>query len=252
MEDTIQHIKKEKVPKHVAVIMDGNGRWAKQKGKIRIFGHKSAITSVRETVEAAAEIGVKYLTLYAFSTENWKRPKMEVDALMTLLVDSLNKELPTLQKNKIKLAVIGDEKKLPENCQKQLKKCIQETAHNNHMTLILALSYSARWEILEAVKNLIKDTKAGKIEPELVNESLFSTYLTTSEYPDPELLIRTSGEQRISNFLLWQLSYSELYFTPKMWPDFRKNDFFEAIIDYQNRERRFGMTSEQTQNVQHA
>lgn len=238
-------IDKKKIPQHVAVIMDGNGRWAKQKGQFRIFGHKNGVSAVRETVEAAAEMGIKYLTLYAFSTENWNRPKMEIDALMQLLVESLSKELPTLIKNNIKLQAIGDLNSLPKSCKKQLQETIDKTAHNVHMTLILALSYSSRWEIVEAVKKIATQVKNNEIQIDDINDALFSNALSTANYPDPELMIRTSGEKRISNYLLWQLAYSELYFTPKLWPDFRKQDFIEAILDFQNRERRFGKTSEQ-------
>ncbi len=245
MSNIPDHININNVPNHVAVIMDGNGRWAKKQGKFRVFGHKHAITSVRDTVEAAAEIGVKYLTLYAFSTENWKRPKLEVTALMNLLVDSLNKELPTLNKNKIRLNYIGDINSLPSSCKTTLLKTIEATSENEHMTLTLALSYSSRWEILEATKKIADKVKSGEIDSSEINEELFNQHLCTTEMPDPELMIRTSGEHRISNFLLWQLSYAELYFTDKLWPDFRKSDFFEAIANFQNRERRFGLTTEQ-------
>ncbi len=234
-----------KLPQHVAIIMDGNGRWAKQKGKFRVFGHQNAITAVRDTVEGCAEIGIKYLTLYAFSTENWNRPKIEVNALMNLLVDSLTKELPTLQKNKIRLQSIGNQEQLPDNCRKKLNQCIAETAKNDHMTLVLALSYSAKWEMIEAVKKITELALDKKITSSDINENLISNSLSTAGMPDPELMIRTSGEHRISNFLLWQLAYAELYFTDKLWPDFTKNDLFEAILNFQNRERRFGLTSEQ-------
>jgi len=238
-------IDKKKIPQHVAVIMDGNGRWAKQKGQFRIFGHKNGVSAVRETVEAAAEIGIKYLTLYAFSTENWNRPKMEIDALMQLLVESLSKELPTLTKNNIKLEAIGDLNSLPKSCKKQLQETIDKTAQNSHMTLVLALSYSSRWEIVEAVKKIATQVKNNEIQIDDINDALFSNALSTANYPDPELMIRTSGEKRISNYLLWQIAYAELYFTSKLWPDFRKQDFIDAILDFQNRERRFGKTSEQ-------
>lgn len=238
-----EHIDLQKLPKHIAVIMDGNGRWAKQKGKFRVFGHQHAIESVRQTVEACAELGVSYLTLYAFSTENWNRPKLEVDALMNLLVDALVKELPTLQKNSIKLQSIGDHKKLPASCQKNLSKAIESTKDNTRMTLVLALSYSARWEILQAVKQITTHLSAEQIAS--LTEETFASYLNTQGMPDPELMIRTSGEHRISNFLLWQLSYAELYFTDVLWPDFRKEDLYQAIVSYQQRERRFGKTSEQ-------
>lgn len=238
-------ISKDKVPAHVAVIMDGNGRWAKQRGMMRVLGHKNAIKAVRDTVEAAAELGVKHLTMYAFSTENWNRPKMEVDALMDLLVSTIQGEVKTLNENKIKLNAIGDIDSLPDKTRKELLKAIENTAQNNHMTLHLALSYSGRSEIMRAVKNMMFDLQDNKIERSALNDELFSQYLYTAGIPDPELLIRTSGEHRISNFLLWQLAYTEFYFTEKLWPDFRKADFFEAVLDYQSRERRFGKTSEQ-------
>lgn len=235
----------ERLPKHVAVIMDGNGRWAKQKGKLRTFGHKSGVVSVREVSEAAAELGVEYLTLYAFSTENWKRPKLEVDALMNLLVSTIEKETATLNKNNIRLQAIGDLDSLPSKSYKSLMKAIENTKDNTRMTMVLALSYSARWEIVQAVKSIAADVKNGELDIESIDDQLFSSKLTTKDIPDPELLIRTSGEQRISNFLLWQIGYSELYFSPELWPDFRRENFYEAILDYQSRERRFGKTSEQ-------
>lgn len=229
------------LPKHIAITMDGNGRWAKTKGKFRIFGHKSGVKAVRDTVEGAAEIGIDYLTLYAFSTENWDRPKKEVDAIMSLLVSTINKETTTLMDNNIKLAAIGDLNSLPKKCQEELQESIKKTKNNTRTTVILALSYSSRWEILNAIKQIVKEG----IKEDQVNEDLFSQYLTTKGVPNPELLIRTSGEQRISNFLLWQIAYSELYFTDVLWPDFRREDLFEAIVKYQIRERRFGKTSEQ-------
>ena len=229
------------LPKHIAITMDGNGRWAKTKGKFRIFGHKSGVKAVRDTIEGASEIGIDYLTLYAFSTENWNRPKKEVDALMSLLVSTINKETKTLMDNNIKLAAIGDLTSLPKKCQEELKESIEKTKNNNRTTLILALSYSSRWEILNAIKQIVKED----ITADQINEDLFSQYLTTKGVPNPELLIRTSGEQRISNFLLWQIAYSELYFTDVLWPDFRREDLFESIVEYQKRERRFGKTSEQ-------
>ncbi len=234
----------DNLPVHVAVIMDGNGRWAKKKGNQRIFGHKNGVTAVRETVEAAAEMGIRFLTLYAFSTENWNRPKMEVDALMSLLVSSLHDETPTLMKNNISLAAIGDINRLSSNVSKQLMAAIEKTSHNTGLKLILALNYSGRWEILDAVNRIKADTTSGKLDKSITSE-IFSSYLNTQNIPDPELLIRTSGEYRVSNFLLWQIAYSELYFTPTLWPDFRKDDFYKAIVDYQKRERRFGKTSEQ-------
>jgi len=234
-----------RVPRHVAVIMDGNGRWAQQQGKLRVDGHKSGVSAVRETAEAAAAIGVKYLTLYAFSTENWNRPKEEVNALMELLVHTISNERKTLNENNIRLETIGDWNSLPENCREELTDAIRETSVNNRMTLVLALSYSARWEMVEATKALAREVAEGKINADDITSEMFSAHLTTKIYPDPELLIRTSGEQRVSNFLLWQLAYAEFYFTDKLWPDFGKEEFHEAIVDYQSRERRFGKTSAQ-------
>lgn len=238
-------INPNRVPQHVAVIMDGNGRWAKQKGHMRIFGHRQGVKAVRAAIESAAEMGVKYLTLYAFSTENWTRPEQEVNALMELLVDTIESELPTLMKNNIKLATIGDLSKLPKKCQAQLEKTKGKTAENAGLTLVLALSYSGRWDIIEAIKRIGNDVKEGKLEPQEINDEILNQALNTSCFPNPDLLIRTSGEQRISNFLLWEIAYSELYFTPVLWPDFTKDDFYKAIVDYQARERRFGKTSEQ-------
>ncbi len=238
-------IDKEKLPGHVAIIMDGNGRWARKQGHDRVFGHHKGVDAVRETAEAAAELGIKYLTLYTFSTENWKRPKGEVDALMHLFVETIEKEIPTLNKNNIRLNAIGDIESLPAENKEKLSNTLAQTAHNDKMVLTLALSYSGRWEVLQAVKKIIDQQKSGKIEASDVTDELFSSFLDTADMPDPELLIRTSGEQRISNFLLWQIAYSELYFTPKLWPDFGKEDFYAAILDYQNRERRFGLISEQ-------
>ncbi|PCJ83181.1 MAG: isoprenyl transferase [Flavobacteriales bacterium] len=234
-------IDKSTLPQHVAIIMDGNGRWAKQRRKMRVFGHQNAIKAVRDTVEGAAEIGIKYLTLYAFSTENWNRPKFEITALMELLVSSLSKELKTLNKNNIRLLTIGNTDSLPKKCRKELQNASDNTAGNTHMNLVLALSYSSRWEIVNAVKQVINQG----ISAEELTENTFQKHFSTADIPDPELMIRTSGEYRISNFLLWQLAYTELYFTDKLWPDFRKEDLFEAIVDYQKRERRFGMTGEQ-------
>ena len=239
-----QKIDTDNLPKHIAIIMDGNGRWAKSKGKLRVFGHKNGVTAVRDTVEAAAEIGIQFLTLYAFSTENWDRPESEVNALMTLLVTAINKETKTLMDNNIKLSTIGDTNSLPSKAKKELLEAIEKTKDNTRMTLILALSYSGRWDILNAAKNLIADG----IDPKVINEQVFQQYLATKSVPEPELLIRTSGEYRISNFLLWQIAYSELYFTDTLWPDFRRIDLEKAILDYQNRERRFGKTTEQIQN----
>jgi undecaprenyl diphosphate synthase len=242
-------IDKTRLPVHVAAIMDGNGRWAKKKGNQRIFGHRNGVAAVRETVEAAAEIGIKYLTLYAFSTENWNRPKAEVNALMQLLVSTLNSEVDTLNKNNVKLKTIGDTASLPKNVANQLLETIKNTSNNNGLTLVLALSYSGRWEISKALKEITIAIKDGKLVAENVNENTLSEFLQSSFMPDPELLIRTSGEYRISNFLLWQLAYTELYFTDTLWPDFRKEDFFKAILDFQKRERRFGKTSEQLDDV---
>ena len=242
---SLSNIDTSKLPKHVAIIMDGNGRLAKQKGEMRIFGHQHGVTSVREVTEAAAEIGIPYLTLYAFSTENWNRPKSEVDALMELLVGTIHKEVSTLNKNKVRLQAIGNLKSLPENCYKELMEAIKQTSANDRLTLVLALSYSSKWEIINAVKNIAEKVKNNNISSDSIDEELFSSHLCTHNIPDPELLIRTSGEQRISNFLLWQIAYSELYFTEKLWPDFHKEDFYKAISDYQNRERRFGKISEQ-------
>lgn len=238
-------IDKNRLPQHVAVIMDGNGRWAQQQGQMRVFGHQSGVNAVRETAEAAAEIGVKYVTLYAFSTENWNRPKEEVDALMQLLVHTIHAETKTLHDNDIRLATIGDTQSLPEDCRRELEEAIAATADHKRMTLILALSYSARWEIVEATKKLADEVKAGTLDAAAIDADKFSQYLTTANYPDPELLIRTSGEHRVSNFLLWQIAYAEFYFTEMLWPDFDREEFYKAIVDYQGRERRFGKTSAQ-------
>jgi len=225
--------------------MDGNGRWAKQQGMARVFGHRNGVKAVRDTTEASAELGIEYLTLYAFSTENWNRPALEVNALMRLLVDTLSKEVETLNKNNIRLEAIGDLEKLPKKSQQALLKGIEDTKNNSRMTLILALNYSARWEIVEATKNIAKDVRSGKMDIDAITDSTFENYLTTKNYPDPELMIRTSGEYRISNYLLWQIAYTELYFTDVLWPDFRKEHLYGALIDFQNRERRFGKISEQ-------
>lgn len=248
MNGDILKIDKNKLPEHIAVIMDGNGRWAKRHGKPRIFGHKNGVKSVREVSEAAAELGVKYLTLYAFSTENWSRPALEISALMGLLVETVRNEVSTLNENNIKLESIGDISKLPSKSYKALLEGIEKTKNNTGLTLILALNYSSRWEITNAMKSIAHEVKEGRIDPEAVNEHLITEHLNTSDYPDPELLIRTSGELRISNYLLWQIAYSELYFTDVFWPDFRKAHLYEAIINYQNRERRFGKISEQLSN----
>ena len=240
-----KQINSERLPRHIAVIMDGNGRWAKQKGKLRIFGHQNGVKAVRDTVEGAAEIGIEFLTLYAFSTENWNRPKTEIDALMTLLVSTINKETKTLNENNIRLQAIGDLKSLPKNCYRELMEAIENTSTNKKMSLVLALSYSSKWEIVNAAKKIAEKIKKKEISVEEIDENLFARELCTAGMPEPELMIRTSGEHRISNYLLWQLAYAELYFTEKLWPDFRREDLFEAIVDFQKRERRFGKISEQ-------
>lgn len=246
--DLKQSINKNNIPSHVAIIMDGNGRWAKQHGEDRIFGHHEGVNSVREIVEACGEIGIKFLTLYAFSTENWNRPKEEVDGLMELLVSTISLETPNLHKKGVKLQVIGDILSLPLSCQNELQESIDITANNDTVTLILALSYSSKWEITNSVKQIAEQIENAKLKSKDITPELVEKYLNTSRWPDPELMIRTSGEHRISNFLLWQLAYAEFYFTDVLWPDFRKKEFFEAIISYQNRERRFGKTSEQLTN----
>ena len=238
-------IDKNRIPHHVAIIMDGNGRWAKQRGAFRVFGHQNAITSVRDSTEVSAELGVDFLTLYAFSTENWSRPKNEVDALMELLVATIREEIPTLQKNNVQLNVIGDIESLPLHCQESLMLGISETSSNNGMTLTLALSYSGRWDIVNATKKIAQNVLEGKLSVENISEDTIKAALSTANIPDPELMIRTSGELRISNFLLWELAYTELYVTETLWPDFKKEDLYIAIMDYQKRERRFGKTSEQ-------
>jgi undecaprenyl diphosphate synthase len=240
-----EKIQKDFLPKHLAIIMDGNGRWAKQKGKLRVFGHENGTKSVRQVVEACAELGIPNLTLYAFSTENWNRPKLEVDALMRLLVSSLRKELKILQKNNIKLQAIGSLESLPKKAKNELFEVIEKTKDNTHMTLTLALSYGSREELKNAVKEICDKVKNNIISLESIDESIINEHLYTHDLPDVDLLIRTSGEHRISNFLLWQIAYAELYFTNVLWPDFSKEDLYEALINYQNRERRFGKTSEQ-------
>ena len=234
-----------RVPQHVAVIMDGNGRWATQQGELRVVGHSNGVRSVRDTLVGATEIGVKFLTLYAFSTENWNRPQAEVDALMDLLVHTLMSELDSLHENGVRLNAIGDLESLPDSCRNTLHEAIRQTAKNERITLTLALSYSSRWELVRMVQRVSRDVKEGRLEVDAVNEQLVSEHLTTAGIPDPELLIRTSGEQRISNFLLWQIAYAELWFSPVLWPDFRREHLFQAVLDFQNRERRFGLTSEQ-------
>ena len=245
----INDIQKNKIPKHVAIIMDGNGRWAKQKGKPRVFGHKNGVKSVQEIVEAAAEIGIKTLTLYAFSTENWNRPKKEIDFLMGILVSSLKKELKTLIKNNIKLQTLGKIEMLPNKVVKELKEVIEKTKNNTRLTLNLALNYGAREEIVNAIKIISKKVVNKDFSVEEINENIVNNHLYTVTLPDVDFLIRTSGEKRISNFLLWQIAYAELYFTDVLWPDFRKENFFQAIKEYQQRERRFGKISEQIKNT---
>lgn len=240
-----ENIDSTKLPVHVAIIMDGNGRWAQERGEDRLFGHLHGVESVRDIVEGAAELGIQYLTLYAFSTENWDRPEYEVTGLMELLVDTIKKEVPTLNKNNIKLHVIGDTDMLPEFARQELAEAINETAANTGLNLIMALSYSSRWEIMNAVKNIAKDVQKGNLEANEISEATFRNYLATKAFPDPELMIRTSGEFRISNFLLYQIAYTELYFTNTRWPEFRKANLYEALLDFQGRERRFGKTGEQ-------
>lgn len=240
-----EKIDMEKLPRHIAIIMDGNGRWAKEQGQDRLFGHFHGVESVRNIVEGCAELGIGYLTLYAFSTENWDRPVEEVTGLMELLVDTIRKEVATLNKNNIKLHVIGDMNMLPDYARNELKEALDETSHNTGLNLVMALSYSSRWEIVNAIKNIAADVKAGKLQPYEIDQDSIKDYLATKEFPDPELMVRTSGEYRISNFLLYQLAYAELYFTQVRWPDFRKENLYEAIIDFQQRERRFGKTGDQ-------
>ena len=238
-------IDKSRMPRHVAIIMDGNGRWAKKQGLARMYGHKQGVETVHRITETAAEMGIQYLTLYTFSTENWNRPKEEVDALMTLLVDTIATETPTLMKNNVRLLTIGDTERLPEGAKRKFEQCMEETSGNTGLRLVIALSYSARWEITNAMQEAVRKAQAGELKAEDVNEELVSSLMTTASMPDPDLLIRTSGELRISNFLLWQLAYSELYFTDCLWPEFTEEEFCKAIVDYQHRERRFGKTSEQ-------
>lgn len=237
-----------KTPKHIAIIMDGNGRWAKKQGEMRLFGHNVGVESVREALKGAKELGVKYLTLYAFSTENWNRPKEEIDGLMDLLVRTIANEVQELHDSGVRLLTIGDTNGLPISCQDELAIAIEATKDNSTITLVLALNYSSKWEIINATKNIAKDVAEGKINTVEITNELFDNYLTTAGIPDPELLIRTSGERRISNFLLWQSAYTEFYFTELLWPDFKKKHLYEAVADFQNRERRFGMVSEQLNN----
>jgi len=247
MESLKTKIDLHRLPTHIAIIMDGNGRWAKEQGEDRLFGHYHGVESVRNIVEACAELGIGYLTLYAFSTENWDRPEYEVSGLMELLVETIHREVETLNKNNIKLHVIGDLKMLPEYARKELNEALEATAANSGLHLIMALSYSSRWEIAEAIRQIATDVKQGKLQPGEVTEETLQQYLCTRDFPDPELMIRTSGEYRISNFLLYQLAYAELYFTPVRWPDFRKENLYQSILDFQSRERRFGKTSDQIQ-----
>lgn len=244
-----EHIDFNNLPRHIAVIMDGNGRWAKKKGALRIFGHRNAVQAVKDVTEGCGEIGIKYLTLYAFSTENWGRPKEEIEGLMELLVNTLKQEINTLMENQVKLITIGDTSNLPGDCQKNLAWAKDMTKSNSGLTLVLALSYSGRWEMVQAIKQIATEVKEGKIRESDINEKIVELHLQTTGIPDPELLIRTSGEMRVSNFLLWQIAYTELYITPTLWPDFRKENLYEAIWAYQQRERRFGKTSEQLNPV---
>jgi len=247
MESLKEKIDLNKLPRHIAVIMDGNGRWAQEKGQDRLYGHYHGVESVRDVVEGCAELGIGYLTLYAFSTENWDRPGDEVAGLMELLVETIKKEVETLNKNNIRLHVIGDMSLMPIYAKNELDEALAETKKNTGLNLIMALSYSSRWELAEATKKIAIDVKQGKIDPNSVNQELLQSYLCTADYPDPELMIRTSGEYRISNFLLYQLAYTELYFTQVLWPDFRKENLYEAILNFQGRERRFGKISRQVQ-----
>jgi undecaprenyl diphosphate synthase len=243
--ELLQQIDKSRLPRHIAIIMDGNGRWAKEQGQDRLFGHYQGVESVRDIVEGCAELGVGYLTLYAFSTENWDRPQYEVIGLMELLVKTIRGEVESLNKNNIRLHVIGDINMLPDYAQRELAEALQITGENTGLQLIMALSYSGRWELLNAGKSIAHEVKSGRLAVEEIDQDTLQKFLTTSDFPDPELMIRTSGEYRISNFLLYQLAYAELYFTQVRWPDFRKQNLYEALVDYQNRERRFGKTSDQ-------
>lgn len=242
-------INRDRLPRHIGIIMDGNGRWARKKGGERIFGHRSAVESVRQVVEAAGDLGVEYLTLYAFSTENWKRPKSEIDGLMTLLTHTIKAETKKLNENNVRLLAIGNLTDLPGGVQKQLAQAVKLTSENTGLQLVLGLSYSGRWEITDAIRRMCKDAREGKLDPDSVDACMVESYMASSFMPDPELLIRTSGERRISNFMLWRLAYTELYFTPVLWPDYRKEHFYEAILDYQRRERRFGMVNERSKAI---
>ena len=249
MSHLAEHIDKSRLPRHIAIIMDGNGRWAREKGEDRLFGHFHGVESVRNIVEGCAELGVEYLTLYAFSTENWDRPEYEVVGLMELLVSTIRKEVESLNKNNIRLHVIGDMSMLPDYARNELNEALEITAGNTGLNLIMALSYSGRWELLNAVKNIAYEVKQGRLSVEAIDQDTLQKFLCTSDFPDPELMIRTSGEFRISNFLLWELAYAEIYITQKFWPDFTREDLYEAIHDFQNRERRFGMISEQLKSL---
>lgn len=244
----LNKINLEKCPQHIAIIMDGNGRWAKQQGEVRLFGHSSGVEAVREVLKACVDLGVRHLTLYAFSTENWNRPQEEVDGLMNLMVETIANEVSELDESNIRLRSIGDKSRLPDACRNELNKAMDATEKNNSLDLILALNYSARWEIVDAAKRLAQKVEEGKLKSDDIDENAFSNEMCINDIPDPELLIRTSGECRVSNFMLWQIAYSELYFTDTLWPDFKREDLFEAVVDYQNRERRFGQVSEQLKN----
>ncbi len=241
----LEDLDKTRIPQHVAIIMDGNGRWAQRQAHQRIFGHQNAMTAVRQAVEAAVACGVKYLTLYTFSTENWNRPQEEIDGLMELLIKAVRDETKTLMDNNVRLQTIGDTARIPEKSRIKLLECIETTAGNTAMTLVLALSYSSRWEVAQALRTLCTDAREGRIQPADITEDTLRNYLVTKDYPDPDLLIRTGGELRISNFLLWQMAYTELYFSDQLWPDFRHEDFYNAVYDFQNRQRRFGKTGDQ-------
>ena len=243
-----EQIDPKRLPRHIAIIMDGNGRWAKRQGLARMFGHRQGVETVHNITVAATQLGIRYLTLYTFSTEHWNRPKEEVDALMTLLVDTIAKETPTLMKNNVRLQTIGDLNRLPDQARTKFLACIEQTSGNTGLTMVLALSYSARWEITQAMQQAVRLAQAGQLRAEEIDEEYVSRLMTTADMPDPDLLIRTSGEYRISNFLLWQLAYSELYFTDRLWPEFDEEELYKAIVDYQKRERRFGKTSEQMKN----
>lgn len=246
--NTLNDIDLSRVPQHVAIIMDGNGRWAQKQAQRRLFGHQHAITAVRESVEAAVDMHVKYLTLYTFSTENWNRPQEEVDGLMELIIKAVKEETPLLMKHNVRMIPVGDVSRLPERSLRNLQQCIDDTANNSGLTLLMALSYSSRWEIQQALKGIVDDANRGLIHPDQIDEDFLRRYLATKDYPDPDLLIRTGGEQRVSNFLLWQMAYTEFYFTDLLWPDFRKEHFFEAVVDFQSRQRRFGKTGAQIES----